>query len=35
MSTERLSGWLHRQLPDAEDVRVEGLDRVKSDILPR
>jgi aminoglycoside phosphotransferase (APT) family kinase protein len=26
--TERLTGWLRTQLPDAEDVRVEGLDRV-------
>ncbi|GLE53599.1 phosphotransferase family protein [Mycobacterium montefiorense] len=25
---ERLTGWLRTQLPDAEDVRVEGLDRV-------
>jgi aminoglycoside phosphotransferase (APT) family kinase protein len=27
-TTERLTGWLRSQLPDAEDVRVEGLDRV-------
>jgi aminoglycoside phosphotransferase (APT) family kinase protein len=26
---ERLSGWLRTQLPDAEDVRIEGLDRVE------
>jgi aminoglycoside phosphotransferase (APT) family kinase protein len=26
---ERLIGWLRTQLPDAEDIRVEGLDRVK------
>ena len=25
---ERLTGWLRTQLPDADDVRVEGLDRV-------
>ncbi|HWT47885.1 MAG TPA: phosphotransferase family protein [Mycobacterium sp.] len=25
---ERLTAWLRTQLPDAEDVRVEGLDRV-------
>ena len=25
---ERLTAWLHTQLPDAHDVRVEGLDRV-------
>jgi aminoglycoside phosphotransferase (APT) family kinase protein len=25
---ERLTGWLRTQLPDAQDVRVEGLDRV-------
>jgi aminoglycoside phosphotransferase (APT) family kinase protein len=25
---DRLTGWLRRQLPDAADVRVEGLDRV-------
>jgi aminoglycoside phosphotransferase (APT) family kinase protein len=28
ITNERLTGWLRRQLPDAEDVRVEGLDRV-------
>ena len=26
--TERLAGWLRTQLPDAEDVGIEGLDRV-------
>jgi aminoglycoside phosphotransferase (APT) family kinase protein len=26
--SERLTGWLSTQLPDADDVRVEGLDRV-------
>jgi aminoglycoside phosphotransferase (APT) family kinase protein len=26
--TERLTGWLRTQLPDVDDVRVEGLDRV-------
>jgi aminoglycoside phosphotransferase (APT) family kinase protein len=26
--SERLTGWLRAQLPDADDVRVEGLDRV-------
>ena len=25
---ERLTGWLRTQLPDADDVRVEGVDRV-------
>ncbi len=25
----RLSGWLGTQLPDAKDVRMEGLDRVE------
>jgi aminoglycoside phosphotransferase (APT) family kinase protein len=27
--TERLADWLRTQLPDADDVRVEGLDRVE------
>ena len=26
--SERLTGWLRTRLPDADDVRVEGLDRV-------
>jgi aminoglycoside phosphotransferase (APT) family kinase protein len=26
---ERLARWLHTQLPDADDIRVEGLDRLK------
>lgn len=26
--TERLTAWLHQQLPDADDLRIEGLDRV-------
>lgn len=25
---DRLTGWLRKQIPDADDVRVEGLDRV-------
>ena len=28
MSTERLTAWLRTQVPDADDVRIEGLDRV-------
>ena len=28
MLIERLTGWLRTQLPDADDVRIEGLDRV-------
>jgi aminoglycoside phosphotransferase (APT) family kinase protein len=28
IANERLTGWLRRQLPDVEDVRVEGLDQV-------
>ena len=28
IGAERLTAWLRTQLPDADDVHVEGLDRV-------